>query len=172
MIHQLRERRNEDSGFTLIELMVVVLIIAILVAIAVPTFLGARTRGQDRAAQSTAKNALTAGRVHVTDVGTFEDGACASSILSGCLTAIETSIVFQASASTNATTVSAAQHSSSTSIAYYAVLSDSGTCWLIEDNIGTGGGTGYAKDDSSPVCTAADAETGGHTYVETGFPPS
>jgi type IV pilus assembly protein PilA len=37
-------RRSGEAGFTLIELMVVVLIVAILIAIAIPTFLGARSR--------------------------------------------------------------------------------------------------------------------------------
>lgn len=50
---------HDDDGFTLVELMVVVLIIAILLAIAVPTFLGARERANARAAQSNLRNALT-----------------------------------------------------------------------------------------------------------------
>jgi type IV pilus assembly protein PilA len=48
-----------DAGFTLIELMVVLLIIAILLAIAIPTFLGVTSTAGDRAAQSNLTNALT-----------------------------------------------------------------------------------------------------------------
>jgi prepilin-type N-terminal cleavage/methylation domain-containing protein len=48
-----------ESGFTLIELMVVLLIIAILLAIAIPTFLGVTGSANDRAAQSNLTNALT-----------------------------------------------------------------------------------------------------------------
>ncbi len=43
--------RNREDGFTLIELMVVVMIIAVLVAIGIPTFLSFRSRAQDSAAQ-------------------------------------------------------------------------------------------------------------------------
>src|SRR3954464_3882816 len=68
MLNALRTRLDKDEdGFTLIELMVVVLIIAILIAIAIPTFLGARERAQDRGAQSNIRNAFTAQRALFAD---------------------------------------------------------------------------------------------------------
>jgi type IV pilus assembly protein PilA len=48
-----------EAGFTLIELMVVLLIIAILLAIAIPTFLGVTNTAGDRSAQSNLTNAVT-----------------------------------------------------------------------------------------------------------------
>jgi len=52
-------QHSAEAGFTLIELMVVLLIIAILLAIAIPTFLGVTNTAGDRAAQSNVTNALT-----------------------------------------------------------------------------------------------------------------
>ncbi|MGD0254898.1 MAG: type II secretion system protein [Acidimicrobiales bacterium] len=67
MLQHLCEARAEEldgegageAGFTLIELMVVLLIIAILLAIAIPTFLGVTGSANDRAAQSNLTNAVT-----------------------------------------------------------------------------------------------------------------
>jgi len=74
--HRLVTRgRDQEEGFTLIELMVVVLIIAILIAIAIPTFLGARQRAQDRAAQSDLRNGLTAEKTFYTDAQTYATSA-------------------------------------------------------------------------------------------------
>ena len=56
---ELGDGEGLEEGFTLIELMVVLLIIAILLAIAIPTFLGVTNSASDRAAQSNLTNGLT-----------------------------------------------------------------------------------------------------------------
>ncbi len=144
MLNMLRKRLDrDDEGFTLIELMVVVLIIAILIAIAIPTFLGARSRAQDRAAQSDIRNALTAEKVFYTDNQSYTTDATT-------LNGIEPSLTFTASNNMSSANDTSVYVHVAGGIVYLGKKSKSGQCFLLRDNPAAGGGTQYAKPSSCP----------------------
>ncbi len=70
MILKLNKMKNQ-KGFTLIELMIVIAIIGILAAIAIPQFSAYRKRSYNSAAQSDLKNATTAQEAYFVDEQTY-----------------------------------------------------------------------------------------------------
>jgi type IV pilus assembly protein PilA len=145
-----RLQGEREGGFTLIELMVVVLIIAILIAIAIPTFLGARTRAQDRAAQASLRNALVAAKSIYTDKQDYAQAI--KTATADPLAAVEPSLSYSdtGTASTGPNNISTGN--SGATVWYGAAKSDSGTCFYIKDDLSAG--TTYA---SGTTCTATAA---------------
>jgi type IV pilus assembly protein PilA len=68
---QAQNARNNVHGFTLIELMIVIAIIGILAAIAIPQYSLYRTRSFNAAAQADLRNAATAQEAYFMDNGTY-----------------------------------------------------------------------------------------------------
>ncbi len=153
-----------DEGFTLIELMVVVGIIAVLLAIAIPTFLASRGKAQDKSPQSSLRNALTAAKSIYVDTNDYTKATIGTS---GDLTKSEPSLNFvdSATASTAPNMVSVSLGTSPSSTFYAAAKSDSGTCYFIKDSSGTGGtGTQYSSATTG-TCKGSDAAASGVTWA-------
>jgi prepilin-type N-terminal cleavage/methylation domain-containing protein len=62
---------KKDEGFSLIELLVVVIIIGILAAIAIPIYIGVQNSAKDSAAQADLANAKTAVVAYYTNEGSY-----------------------------------------------------------------------------------------------------
>ena len=151
--HHLRERRHDESGFTLLELMIVLSVLAALLLMVIPSMMSYQKRVQDRAAQARLRYALTAEKV------VFVDGLQYTAVVPD-LQAVEPAlsytgavppvsvgtvgVVVNTTASTNDTVVVSSK-------------SQSGICWYVKDvGVGPTAQTLFAKE---PGCAGSPSYT-------------
>ena len=161
---------NRESGFTLTELAIGMLVVGILASVAVPSFLGARNNAYDKEAQASLIAVLNAADIHYANQGDFSDASTAqcgdSATLAADIQKLEPGIdaVAASSASTNPLTVSvqAAQTWNSNAEllgcqAFYATaLSRSGSCWIVRKTVE---GKFLATGSTLPIYMAAPLNT-------------
>lgn len=139
--------------------MMVFVIIALLLAIAVPTLLSAQERAKARVATSHARQALSAGRVLYTGINTFDSAATVPFDLSG-LRSTEPTLGWTAEGGDSSGPETVSWDSISSTEVRYAVKSKAGDCFLIRDRIsGAGSGTTFGKNADAATCRAGDATT-------------
>ena len=67
----MRKSRDRDRGFTLVELLVVIIIIGILAGIAIPVFLNQRQKGYDTQAKSDLRNMASFEEIYLNDFNSY-----------------------------------------------------------------------------------------------------
>jgi len=150
---------GDDDGFTLIELMVVLLILAILLAIAIPTFLGVTKNANDRAAQSNLNTSLVAAKsTYQTNGQSYALGATLTSLSSSLASAMVGAnpaisyITGSVSSTLSPVTISVSVAADGNAAVMAAQAKGTGNCWYVIDN------------------TAAESAASNGAWSTTGFP--
>ena len=154
MMNTTRRSGFHDDGFTLIELMVVVMIIAVLIAIAIPSFLGFRKSTQDRSAQSEVRRVLLAEKEFWLENGEYTQSAAD-------ISALEPSARVAAAAADG---VYVDLSSTTSGVVCIVRRSESGATFSIWES--STAGTYYGATDLSTADCPADAPAG---YSQDGF---
>ena len=180
--------RQPDDGYSMVELMVTLLVLAILLSIAIPTLIGASGAADDRSAQSNLVTTLTSATTLYQNDGQsyFENGVQDPTAFASALGTLQPSLTFHAGSAGTSTTLGSSGDLSTISVAVSAdgnglVLASyslPGNCFYLVDNgqalIGTAGtvapfvGTTAVTTTASaaPVGTVGLPTTAGISYVE------
>jgi len=164
---------GRESGFTLTELAVAMLVVGILASVAVPSFLGSRNNAYDKEAQSSINSAMSAALQLYQNQGDFSDASTAgcgsdasATLLAADLQKLQPNVdmVGGATASTSSRVVSVDArrtfNSNNESLgcqAFFATaLSSSGTCWVARFTVE---GKFFKVNNSAPIVMAQALNT-------------
>jgi type IV pilus assembly protein PilA len=147
-------RRRDEDGFTLIELVVIVLVVGALVLIAVPSLLGARQTAQDRSAQADLRHAVEAANTAYIDTADF------GQLTAGVLTGVEPGLRFSDLPVSNphfiaVTTGTCANDSACVALAEPA---GDGNCWYVVQSNDSVPLYGKSSASSAGACDPADTQ--------------
>ena len=138
---------STDEGFSMVELMVVLLVLSILLAIAIPTFLGTTATADDRSAQANLSTAFTDAKIQFQNNGqTYDVGGISDPAgLSTALNSAQLSLAFKAGSSGTLTNQGSSGVLSSISVGVsldgnglvMGAYSVPGNCFYVVDNTQT-----------------------------------
>ncbi len=144
-----RAALSDEDGFTLLELMMVILIIGILIAVLTPTFLGASNRAKDRAVEASLTSATTGAKsLYLGKADYSLASPAAMTAETGGLTYVD-----GVTDPTNPNTVSVQPIPANTAQIILAGKSNSGFCFYVLDDESTGV-TKFAKLNGTGNCHA------------------
>lgn len=126
MLLKLRERMGREEGFTLVELLVVMLILGLLAAIAIPSFFNQRDKAKDADTKSLVRTAQTATETYSTDNGGSYTGVAA-----GVVGPPSTGLIKIEPTLSNANTLTATSNATGDGYTVSAKTPDTGTVFSI-----------------------------------------